>query len=182
MPPEPRPTSVASGILIHPAVWPQQTLTANSGTVPLWGAGSPSKTMRPGSRSTALPSGILIHPAVCPQQIWAENWGLCPFWGGLGPHLTECGQSRAYRRTKWHLDTSSRLATTDVGRKLGAAVPLFGEGGAGSPSNRMWPGPRPTSVLSGILIHPAFGHNTWAEKWGWLCPLFFLGGELGTHI
>jgi len=27
-------------------------------------------------------------------------------------------------------------------------------GGAGSPSNTMSPGPRPTSVLSGILIHP----------------------------
>ena len=32
-----------------------------------------------------------------------------------------------------------------------------GEGllwGAGSPSNTMWPGPRPTSLPSGILIHP----------------------------
>ena len=29
----------------------------------------------------------------------------------------------------------------------------FGRG-AGSPSNTMWPGPRPTSVLSFILIHP----------------------------
>jgi len=27
-------------------------------------------------------------------------------------------------------------------------------GGAGSPSNAMWPGPRPTSVPTGILIHP----------------------------
>jgi len=26
--------------------------------------------------------------------------------------------------------------------------------GAGSPSNTMWPGPRPTSVPSDILIHP----------------------------
>jgi len=35
----------------------------------------------------------------------------------------------------------------------GAAVPLS-MGGAGSPSNTMLPGPRPTSVPSGILIHP----------------------------
>jgi len=34
-------------------------------------------------------------------------------------------------------------------------VPLLGRGkGAGSPSNTMWPGPRSTSVPSGILIHP----------------------------
>jgi len=39
--------------------------------------------------------------------------------------------------------------------KWGAAVTLSGgEGGAGSPSNTMWPGPRRTSVPSGILIHP----------------------------
>jgi len=49
-------------------------------------------------------------------------------------------------------------------------------GGAGCPSNTMWPGPRPTFVPSGILIHPAVGHNTWAEKWGLLSPLFW-GGE-----
>jgi len=40
-----------------------------------------------------------------------------------------------------------RLATVGMGRKWeGAAV------GAGSPSNTMWPGPRPTSLPSGILI------------------------------
>ena len=35
----------------------------------------------------------------------------------------------------------------------GDAVPH--SGGDGSPSNTMWPGPRPTSIPSGILIHPA---------------------------
>jgi len=35
--------------------------------------------------------------------------------GELGPHLTQCD----VRRTKWHLDPSSRLTTTDMGRKLG---------------------------------------------------------------
>ena len=35
-----------------------------------------------------------------------------------------------------------RLATTDIGQKLGAAVPFLWGGGAGSPSNTMWPGPR----------------------------------------
>jgi len=37
-----------------------------------------------------------------------------------------------------------RLATIDMGRKEGAAVPLSG-GGAGYPSNTMCPGPRSTS-------------------------------------
>ena len=40
-------------------------------------------------------------------------------------------------------EIGDRLATIDMGRKLGA-VPFWG-GGAGSPSNAMWPGPRPTS-------------------------------------
>ena len=72
------------------------------------------------------------------------------------------------------------LATIDMGRKEGAAVPFSG-GGAGSPSNTMWRGPRSTSVLSGILIHPAvWSQQTWAENWGGLlCPF---GGELGPHL
>ena len=49
-------------------------------------------------------------------------------------------------------------------QKLGA-VPLFV--GAGSPSNTMWPGPRPAVVPIGIFIRPAFRpQQTWAEKWG----------------
>ena len=35
--PQPRPTSVPSGILIHPAVWPQQTWAESLGTVPIFG-------------------------------------------------------------------------------------------------------------------------------------------------
>ena len=48
-----------------------------------------------------------------------------------------------------------RLVTIDMGRKVdGAAVPLS-VGGAGSRSNIMRPGPRPTSIPSGILIYPS---------------------------
>jgi len=58
-------------------------------------------------------------------------------------------------------EMGDRLATRDMGRKVGAAVPLY-VGGAGSPFNTMSTGPRPTSALSGILIDPLkpFGHNT----------------------
>jgi len=38
-------------------------------------------------------------------------------------------------------------------------VPLY-ERGVGSPSNTMWPGPRPTCMPSFILIHRTFCHNT----------------------
>jgi len=90
-----------SGILIHPAVWPQymgekvgyavrppfwgewvsselQTGAENLGAPPLLeqGAGSPSNTTWPGLRPTYLSSGILFHPAVWPQQTWAKNWRL----------------------------------------------------------------------------------------------------------
>jgi len=50
-------------------------------------------------------------------------------------------------------------------RNLGA-VPLWRRG-AGSPSDAMLLGPKPTSASSGILIHPAvWPQQTWAENWG----------------
>jgi len=54
--------------------------------------------------------------------------GLCPLFeeGELDPHLTQVG-AEAYLYTKWHLNPSSRLATTDMGQKLGA-VPLWRRG------------------------------------------------------
>jgi len=84
--------------------------------------------MLPGPRPTSVPSGILIYPAVWPQHTRAENWGEgCALFGELGPHVPQCRLGQGlYLRTKWHLDLSSRLATIDMGRKLGA-VPLWGE-------------------------------------------------------
>jgi len=68
------------------------------------------------------------------------------------------------------------LATIDMGRKLGAAVPFSMEGGAGSPSNTMWLGPRPISVPSGILIIEPFGHD---KQYG---PKSEAGGVAGSDI
>jgi len=45
--------------------------------------------------------------------------------GGAVPFLLEEG-AVAYLHTKWHLSPSSRLATTNIGRKLGDCAP-FGE-------------------------------------------------------
>jgi len=55
-------------------------------------------------------------------------------------------------------------------------------GGAGSPSNTMWPGPTPTSIPSGILILLAVPpQQTWAKNSGGACAP--LGeGELGLHL
>jgi len=38
----------------------------------------------------------------------------------------------------------------------------------GSSSNTMWPGPRPSSMTSGTLIHAAiWPQQIWAENWGY---------------
>ena len=65
MSPRPRPSSVPSGILIHPAIWPQQTWAKNW-SVPLWGRGavSPSNTVWPELRPTSMPSFILTDKTV----------------------------------------------------------------------------------------------------------------------
>ena len=53
-------------------------------------------------------------------------------------------------------------------KRGGAAVPLS-RGGAGSPSNTMWPGPRFTSIPSGVFIH-SFGRNRHGPKTGSCAP------------
>jgi len=58
------------------------------------------------------------------------EWGVVPLSGeGWVPSQYNVARAQAYLHTKWHLDPSSRLATTDVGRKLGAAAPFWGEQG-----------------------------------------------------
>jgi len=52
-------------------------------------------------------------------------------------------------------EMGDRLATIDMGRKIGGCACPFWEGGAGSPCNTMRPGLRPTFVPIGILIHLA---------------------------
>jgi len=55
--------------------------------------------------------------------------------------------------SKWNLHPASRLATIDIGRKLGSA-PFWGREARSSPNTMsLWL--RPTSLQSGILINPA---------------------------
>jgi len=58
---------------------------------------------------------------------------LPPFGEGLmqGPHLTQSRLAEAYLHTKWHLNSSSQLATTDMGQNWGGDPPPFGGGGLG---------------------------------------------------
>jgi len=59
-----------------------------------------------------------------------------------------------------------------MGRKLGA-MPLLGE--AVTPSNTTSPGPRFTSVPSGILIHPAvWPQQAWDKNWVGTVPLGYI--------
>ena len=60
---------------------------------------------------------------------------LCPFRGELGTRLYNVNWAEVYVRTKWRLHPSSRLATIDMGQKLGeVGVPSF-LGVALTPSN-----------------------------------------------
>jgi len=90
-----------------------------------------------------------------------------PFLGrGLSRHLIQSPWADAYLQTKWHLDACRRLATIEMGPKLGSPQfsahfywrgfrLLFEEGWAGLPSNTKSPGLRPTPMPSAVFIHPA---------------------------
>ena len=96
--------------------------------------------------------------------------------GELGPRLTHGLWAEAYPATTWHIDASSRWPQWSWAEKH-----LFGEGEWGPLSNTKSPGPRPTSIPSGILIYAAIWlQRIWAENWGDCVPLG--EGELGPHL
>ena len=79
-------------------------------------------------------------------------------------------------------EMGNRLAIIGMGRKVGAAMPLSGRG-AGSPSNTMWAGPRPTSIPSGMMIHTdVWPQQTWAKNCGEGGGTVPLLGELSPHL
>jgi len=126
-----RSTSLPSGTFIHPAVW--QNRHGKIGVLLcsiFLGEGSwlPMQHNATWAEVYLLPSGILIHPAVWPQQTWAKFVVLLFrifLGGGSGSPSNNMAWVKAYLLTKWHLDASSRLATTDMGRKLGAVPPFW---------------------------------------------------------
>jgi len=93
--------------------------------------------------------------------------------------------AEAYIRTKWHLDASSRLATIEMGRKLGRGLrPLLGKGGAGTrlTQSRLGRGLPPCQVPASS-IQP-FGHNKHGSKiWGDVrCPFGGGGSWVPPHL
>ena len=71
-----------------------------------WGPSFPTK------------KGAQQPPIFGPCLLWSNDWmDQDETWHGDRP--------QAYHHAKFHLDPSSRLTTIDMGRKLGAAVPLF---------------------------------------------------------
>jgi len=105
-----------------------------------------------------------------------EGEVLCPFRGELDPHLTQCGLGQGLLPYQVASSSIEPFGHNVHGPKLGGDVPFFW-GGAGSPSNTKSPGPRHTSIPSGILVHPAvWPQRTLTENWG-------LGeGKLGPHL
>jgi len=80
--------------------------------------------------------------------------GCCaPFVESWDPVSYNVAWAEVYFRTKWRLHPSSRLATIDMGQKLGGVCPF--RGGKLGPYLTMSRRPRPTFVPSGILIHAA---------------------------
>jgi len=102
-----------------------------------------------------------------------------PFWWGeLGPHLAQCGLDRGptpYQVPSWSIEPFGHNRQRP---KTGGLCPLFGEGELGPHLTQKSPGPRPTSIPSGILINAAvWPQQIWAKNWG-AAPLW--GGEAGS--
>jgi len=87
--------------------------------------------------------------------------------------------AEVYFRTKWYLHPSNRLATIDMGQKLGAVPLLRDELGPHLTQRRLGRG-LPPYQLASQYIQP-FDHNGHGPKiGGGLCP--FKGGELRPRL
>ena len=108
---------------------------------------------------------------------------LCPFRAELGASLIQCGLGRGLLPYQVASSSIQPFGRNEHGPKTGWWCVPSVLGVAGSPSNTKSPGPRPTSIPSGILMHPAVWQQyKSAKNWaGGLCPLFG-GGELGPHL
>jgi len=165
MSPGPRPTTIASGILIHPAVWSQQTSAENWGVaVPLFGGAMQHNVARaeayvrikwdlhPSSRLATIHGPKLRGDVHAPL---GAGLGSPSSTMSAGPSSTSLSSGILIHPVVWPQQTC-------MGRKLGA-VPLWR---GGSPSNTMWPGPSPTTIPSGIVIHPALSPQEMGRKLG----------------
>jgi len=142
---------------INVATLPCESQNTENACGPFWGRGELGPHVAKCGFGRGLPSYQVASWSI--QQFGHDihgpkNGGLCPFGEGeLGPHLTQCGQGRGippYQVTSWSIQP---FGHNRYGPKNGGLCP-FGGGRAESPSNTTWPGQRPISTTSFILIHP----------------------------
>jgi len=104
-----------------------------------------------------------------------RNLGAVPLGVELGPHLTQCCPGRGlplYQVASWSIQA---FGHNKHGPKIG------GGRGAGSPSNTMLLGSKPTFLPSCILINWAiWPQQMWAENWWGCAPLG--EGDLRPHL
>jgi len=99
----------------------------------------------------------LLRWATVPEQSGPKSGGevvVSLSVGELGHHLTQCRMGRGlapYQVVSWSIQP---FGHNRDGPRGGCCAPIFFGEGAESSSNTMWPRPRPTSIQSGILIHP----------------------------
>jgi len=94
----------------------------------------------------------------------------------LGGDCGECkmrAESEINNKSSAVAELGDGLTTIDMGQKWGGMCPFLG--GDESRCNALWPGPTPTSVPSGILIHAAVWSQCMCQNWGYCAP--FWGGE-----
>jgi len=81
--------------------------------------------------------------------------GLRPLWGGRSgvpiQHKVAWAEAQLYIPS--YMLIHAAIWPQQIWAENWGLCP-FGEGGAGSPSKTMWPGPRPTCLPSFILIRP----------------------------
>jgi len=99
----------------------------------------------------------------------------------LGPRLVQCGLGRGLLPYQAASSSIQPFGHNRRGPKIGLGSAPFGVG-AGSPSNTKSPGLRPSSIPSGILMHPAvWPHKDGSIIWGGGSDPF-LGWELFPHL
>ena len=129
---------------------------------------------------------LVYNTAMYTVYGWCGQYGRCMVYtlaSAAGVANVWFIRTDLHHLCRWMLSTSwdrcPPFGHNRHGPKIAGLCPFGGEG-AGSPSNTMSPGPRPTSLPSGISIHPAvWPQQTWGENWG-LSPLG--EDELGPHL
>jgi len=120
---------------------------------------------------TPPPTELQIPATITTLEITITIINMGRKFGGLGTHLKQSPLGWGlppYRVASWCIQP---FGYNRNGPRIGegGSAPFLGRG-AGSPCNTKFPGLRPTSIPSGMLIQPAiWRQQTWAENWG-LCP------------